>query len=91
MATTTTKTQKDRLITVFKTGKNFTLNQISTRLNAPVPSVRRLISELRREGYAIYKNEKPGQTSSVYRLGTPSREMVAIAAKVAGSEIFSRN
>ena len=54
-------------------------------------SARYLITELRQEGWAIYKNAKSinGVTTPVYRLGTPSRAMVAAAFKSVGSSIFA--
>jgi biotin operon repressor len=44
------------------------------------------VSELRREGYAVYTNRTKRGTS--YRLGNPSREMVALAYKAAGQRAF---
>ena len=86
------KTQKDRMITAFKSGYDFTVGQLCSRINASDSTVRRLISELRLDGYAIYKNKKnfaTGNTGFVYRLGTPSRAMVKLAAAVGGPELFS--
>ncbi len=52
-------------------------------------SIRPRISELRSEGFAIYTNStKNGKTA--YRLGTPSRKMVAAAYHLYGSEAFAR-
>lgn len=88
----TRKTQKDRMITAFQSGYDFTVGQLSSRLKASDGTVRRLISELRLDGYAIYKNKKnfpTGNSGFVYRLGTPSRAMVKLAAQIGGPELFS--
>ena len=51
--------------------------------------VRPRISELRAEGNAIYTNETKNGTVA-YRLGTPSRRMVAAAYAAMGSDAFTR-
>ena len=88
---TSRKSQKDRLVTAFTSGYDFTTNQIASRLNVSESRARYLITELRQEGWAIYKNAKSinGVTTPVYRLGTPSRAMVAAAFKSVGSSIFA--
>ena len=85
------KNQKTRLLTAFQNGKDFTASQIASRLNVSESRARYLITELRQDGYAIYRNRRSfsGGEASVYRLGTPSREMVALAALVAGGSIFA--
>ena len=87
----TRKSQKNRLVTAFNSGCDFTTNQISSRLNVSGSRARYLVSELRQDGYAIYRNRKTlnsGATVNVYRLGTPSRAMVALAAMFGGSRLF---
>lgn len=85
------KSQKDRLVTAFNSGYDFTTNQIASRLNVSDSRARFLITELRQDGYAIYKNTKTinGMSTPVYRLGTPSREMVAAAFASQGASIFA--
>lgn len=86
------KSQKTRLLTAFQNGNDFTTGQIASRLNVSRSRARYLITELRQEGYAIYRNRRTfasGNEANVYRLGTPSRKMVAIAAAVAGGSIFA--
>lgn len=87
----TRKSQKDRLVTAFNSGYDFTTNQIANRLNVSDSRARFLITELRQDGYAIYTNKKNinGSSVPVYRLGTPSRAMVAAAFKTAGASIFA--
>lgn len=84
------KSQKDRLVTAFNSGYDFTTNQIASRLNVSESRARYLITELRQDGWAIYKNSKSinGASTPVYRLGTPSRAMVAAAFEVSGASLF---
>ena len=46
------------------------------------------MSELRREGYAIYNNrhtDSQGRTTMKYRIGTPSRKVVAAGYAALGA------
>ncbi len=85
------KSQKNRLVTAFNSGYDFTTNQIATRLNVSLSRARFLITELRQDGYAIYKNSKSinGTLTPVYRLGAPSRAMVAAAFAAEGASVFA--
>lgn len=85
------KSQKDRLVTALTSGYDFTTSQIANRLNVSESRARFLITELRQEGFAIYKNSKSinGVTTPVYRLGTPSRAMVAAAFASKGATLFA--
>lgn len=87
----TRKSQKDRLVTAFNSGYDFTTNQIASRLNVSDSRARFLITELRQEGWAIYSNKKSinGANVPVYRLGTPSRAMVAAAFASKGATLFA--
>lgn len=60
------------------TDRGLTAAQISARFG--VSNVRATISDLRFEGYAIYANrntDSKGRTKTFYRIGRPSREIVA--------------
>ena len=85
------KSQKNRLVTAFTSGYDFTANQIASRLNVSDSRARFLITELRQDGYAIYKNSKSinGTLTPVYRLGVPSRAMVAAAFAAVGASVFA--
>jgi len=77
MTTTTTKTAK--VIAALQDGAELTAKQISARYNVSNP--RALISSLRMQGYSVYLNKRvstyDGETYSKYRLGTPTRAVVA--------------
>ena len=58
--------------------RGLTTAQITARYG--VTNVSATVSDLRMEGFAIYANpttDTKGRTKTFYRLGTPSREVVA--------------
>ena len=77
MTTSVTKTAK--VIAALESGVELTGKQIESRYN--VANARALISSLRMQGYPVYLNKRVstynGETYSKYRLGTPSRAVVA--------------
>jgi transcription initiation factor IIE alpha subunit len=76
--TVTTTTKAAKVIAAFENGDELSGKQISARFG--VKNVRALISSLRMQGYSVYNNQRTngsGETSSKYRLGTPSRAVVA--------------
>ena len=76
--TVTTTTKAAKVIAAFENGDELSGKQISARFG--VKNVRALISSLRMQGYSVYCNQRTngsGETSSKYRLGTPSRAVVA--------------
>jgi hypothetical protein len=78
---------KSRILNVLKSGRQFTPAQLAGLTQSKEDSVRPRISELRAEGYAVYTNTtKNGKQA--YRLGTPSRAMVAAAYAAQGSVAF---
>lgn len=80
---------QDKVLNVLKSGRNFTPAQLAGLLKTTEGSIGARVAELREQGYAIYNNTtKNGK--SAYRLGAPSRRMVAAAYAMQGSSIFSR-
>ena len=76
MTTNVTKTAK--VIAALESGVELTGKQIESRYN--VGNARALISSLRMQGYPVYLNKRTngfGDTYSKYRLGTPSRAVIA--------------
>ena len=68
-----------------------TLTVAQARARFGIQNVSARIEELRKEGHCIYTNTKTledGRKISYYRLGKPSREMVAAAAAVAGYSFY---
>lgn len=79
---------QSKVLNVLKSGKQFTARQIAGLFGTTEDSVQARISELRSQGYAIYTNRaKNGKTA--YRLGRPSRAMVAAAFASSGSSLFN--
>lgn len=80
---------KNRVLKVLECGRQFTPAQLAGLTGTTEDSIRPRISELRSEGFAVYSNvTKNGKTA--YRLGSPSRKMVAAAYAQMGSDAFSR-
>lgn len=72
----TTKSQA--LLEALQKGEQLTAKQITSRFGIANPTA--TVSDLRFGGYAIYANKrtnKRGETFTKYRLGTPSRAVVA--------------
>jgi hypothetical protein len=85
-------TKQSKLLTAFAQGKELTGKQISATfgLKDPAASVR----NLREQGHCIYANSvkmHDGTEATKYRLGTPSRRMIAMAARIGGASVFSSN
>lgn len=74
-------TQASKVLAALETGESLTAKQIAARFK--VGSPRAVISQLRANGNAIYLNthtDTKGRVTQKYRLGTPSKAMVAAAA-----------
>ena len=85
MTTTTSKTAK--VIAALQNGAELTAKQISARYG--VANVRALISSIRMQGYSVYLNKRvstfDGNTYSKYRMGTPTRAVVAAGNRALAS------
>lgn len=72
-------TQKQRLASAFTNGAELTSKQIRSQFKIASPT--KVVSQLRLEdGMSIYLNERTdskGRVTNKYRLGTPSRSIVA--------------
>ena len=76
----TTKT--DRLLEALKNGEQLTAKQIAARFSIANPTA--TISNIRFAGYAVYANEHTdtkGRVTTKYRLGKPSRAIIAAGYK----------
>jgi len=81
-------TLQSKVLKTLQSGKQFTAGQMAGIFRSTDTSVSSRISELRSQGYSIYSNvAKNGKTA--YRLGTPSRAMVAAAFAASGSTYFA--
>jgi len=81
-------TQKQNVLAAFQSGEELTPKQIASRFN--VANVNAVINSLRMEGYPIYLNAgKKGsdgtRLAARYRLGTPTRKVIAAGYKALAS------
>ena len=84
MTTTTTFVSKQSKVleALMNTDRGLTAAQIEARFG--VGNARSTVSALRMNGYAIYANkhtDTKGSTKTFYRLGTPTRKVVAAGYK----------
>jgi len=82
--------KQDLLLKHLSAGKEFTAKQISASFGIAHPAS--TIRNLREQGYCVYANPAVVNGSEVvkYRIGKPTRAMVALAAQVAGAQAFTR-
>jgi len=79
---------QSKVLKTLKSGKQFTAGQMAGIFRTTEGTISARVSELRAQGYSIYSNTaKNGKTA--YRLGTPSRAMVATAYAALGSSVFA--
>lgn len=83
--------KQEKLLAAFQNGNEFTAKQIASSfgLKDPYSAIR----NLREAGHCIYGNAATlytGEQTTKFRLGTPSRRMVAIASRMVGADVFSR-
>lgn len=85
MTTNTTKT--NRLLEALENGEQLTAKQITHRFGIANPTA--TVSDLRFAGYAVYANKRTnnrGETTTKYRLGRPSRAVVAAGYRALASQ-----
>jgi predicted ArsR family transcriptional regulator len=73
-----TVSKQNRLLEAFKSGEELTAAQIKHRFGIKNPTA--TVSDLRYEGFALYANKRKdakGRVTTKYRMGTPSREIIA--------------
>lgn len=80
------KPQTQKVLNYFKSGRE--LNAAQAEGLFGVKNLRARVAELREEGYAVYTNRKPDGRHTAYRLGTPSKDMVAAAYFFLGDGAF---
>jgi hypothetical protein len=71
-------TKTDRVLSALTEGQEMTAKQIGSRFGAGNPY--EIVRQLRLKGFAVYSNARTnskGETKNFFRLGTPSRAVVA--------------
>lgn len=82
--------KQETLLKSLQSGKSYTAKQIKGSFGIAHPAS--AIRNLREQGYCVYSNTSKlhdGTVTTKYRLGQPTRRMVALANLVAGSTIFT--
>lgn len=83
------KSKTQRLANFFQKGGDITESQARTRFG--ISNLSATVAELRSQGLCIYTNTlktKSGEVS-LYRMGRPTREMIATAYQKLGGQAFA--
>ena len=83
-----TNTIQSKVLTALQGGQELTAKQIKARFGAGNPAA--VIQALRFSGYSIYLNthkDTKGRVTQKYRLGTPSRKVIAAGYKALASKV----
>ena len=83
----TNTTQATKVLEAFQNGEELTGKQIAHRFSVANP--RAVVHNLRTEGYSIYLNKRTdtkGRVKLKYRLGKPTRAIVAAGIAALGAE-----
>jgi hypothetical protein len=84
-------TKQSLLLKHLQAGKAFTAKQIAASFGIAHPAS--AVRNLREQGYCVYSNTAKlsnGAVAVKYRIGKPSKRMLALAYRVAGTGMFSR-
>jgi hypothetical protein len=82
-------TSIERVIDALYNGEELTAKQIKARYGVSNPTA--LITNLRKEGHAVYLNHRKSATGTIakYRVGTPTRRVVAAGYAALGVSAFA--
>ena len=87
-----TKTKTDRLVEALLNGDELTAKQIKARFGIANPTA--TVSDLRlRSGFAVYANERKdtkGRVTTKYRIGRPTRAVVAAGYRALAAQAASK-
>ena len=86
MQVTKSITKSSKLLEALRKGEELTSAQIAARFGIKNPTA--TVSSLRFQGYAVYANQHSGTKGSTtkYRLGTPSRAVIAAGYKALSTQ-----
>lgn len=80
-----------KLLAHLQNGSEVTAKQISGSFGIAHPAS--AVRNLREQGYCVYSNPSKladGTETTKYRIGKPTKHMVALAARIQGAAIFTR-
>lgn len=78
--------QKMKVLNILSEGNTLSRAQATRR---GINNLNKIVSELRSEGYPVYFNSRSNSNKSHYRLGTPTRSMIAAAYALGGASAFT--
>ena len=78
--------KQNKLLNYLQTGSTVTPKQIARGFGLKNPHD--AIHQLRNQGHCIYTNRTSGSDTVTYRIGTPTKRMVAFANRVLGTRAF---
>lgn len=82
--------KQTKLLNLLVNGASVTSRQIQSTFGLKNPHS--AIYELRKQGHCIYANKTvlaDGTETVKYRIGKPSKRMVALASRIVGAKLFS--
>jgi hypothetical protein len=85
---TATATKQDRVLSALRNGEELTGKQLRARFGVGNP--RATVSALRMKGFPVYLNEhvdSKGRVTQKYRLGNPSRAVIAAGYRALAQDI----
>ena len=87
------KSVKEKILSYLSKDSGYnTLTPAQARAKFGIKNVGARIEELRSEGHCIYTNKRvldDGRTVTIYRLGKPTKAMIAAAHAALGGEAFA--
>ena len=81
-------TKQSRVLEALQKGEQLTAKQIKARFGVANPTA--TISDLRYSGFAVYANQHKdtkGRVTTKYRLGRPSRAVIAAGFRALGATV----
>jgi len=82
-------TKNERILRLLESGNRYTAAQLAGMTDTTIKSVHARVSELRRDGFAVYARTRKSDGKTFYSLGRPNRTMVQVAYAVFGAEAFT--
>jgi hypothetical protein len=76
---------KTKIMNALSTGASFTTKQLARKANTNTVNVARRVHDLRFEGNMIYANPTGKGSTVAYRVGTPSKAVIAAGLQALAS------
>lgn len=76
---------KTKILSALSTGSSFTTKQLARKARTSTVNVSRRVHDLRSEGYMVYANPVGKGNAVSYRIGTPTKAVIAAGLKSVSS------